>query len=120
MPSVRTKVNPSTKRASSRLTVAVCMRGLGQIAGGHHCMKDFNMTQADGGHRGSAVRAMSFLHECNKNDIFIAYALWRNRKNRIMHAAPEFLMPHSLYADTDLSAENLLRLPAEFGCPVWA
>ena len=29
-------------------------------------------------------------------------------------------MPHSLYAtDTDLSAENLLRLPAEFGCPVW-
>ena len=27
-------------------------------------------------------------------------------------------MPHSLYAtDTDLSAENLLRLPAEFGCP---
>lgn len=29
-------------------------------------------------------------------------------------------MPHSLYAsDTDLTAENLLRLPAEFGCPVW-
>ena len=29
-------------------------------------------------------------------------------------------MPHSLYAtDTDLTADNLLRLPAEFGCPVW-
>ncbi len=29
-------------------------------------------------------------------------------------------MPHSLYCtDTDLTAENLLRLPAEFGCPVW-
>ncbi len=29
-------------------------------------------------------------------------------------------MPRSLYAtDTDLTAENLLRLPAEFGCPVW-
>ncbi|HCN5344041.1 TPA: diaminopimelate decarboxylase, partial [Escherichia coli] len=30
-------------------------------------------------------------------------------------------MPHSLFStDTDLTAENLLRLPAEFGCPVWA
>ncbi len=29
-------------------------------------------------------------------------------------------MPRSLYAtDTDLTADNLLRLPAEFGCPVW-
>lgn len=29
-------------------------------------------------------------------------------------------MPHSLFStDTDLTAENLLRLPAEFGCPVW-
>ena len=29
-------------------------------------------------------------------------------------------MPHSLYAtDTDLNADNLLRLPVEFGCPVW-
>ena len=29
-------------------------------------------------------------------------------------------MPRSLYAtDTALTAENLLRLPAEFGCPVW-
>ena len=29
-------------------------------------------------------------------------------------------MPHSLNCtDTDLNAENLLRLPAEFGCPVW-
>ncbi len=28
-------------------------------------------------------------------------------------------MPHSLFStDTDLTAENLLRLPAEFGCPV--
>ncbi|HBD7642190.1 TPA: diaminopimelate decarboxylase, partial [Escherichia coli] len=27
-------------------------------------------------------------------------------------------MPHSLFStDTDLTAENLLRLPAEFGCP---
>ncbi|MTH45293.1 diaminopimelate decarboxylase [Intestinirhabdus alba] len=30
-------------------------------------------------------------------------------------------MPHSLYnASTDLNAENLLKLPASFGCPVWA
>lgn len=29
-------------------------------------------------------------------------------------------MPHSLFStDTDLTAENLLSLPAEFGCPVW-
>lgn len=29
-------------------------------------------------------------------------------------------MPRSLNAtDTDLTADNLLRLPAEFGCPVW-
>ncbi|MBS1203225.1 MAG: diaminopimelate decarboxylase [Proteobacteria bacterium] len=29
-------------------------------------------------------------------------------------------MPRSLHqTDTDLNAENLLRLPAEFGCPVW-
>ncbi len=29
-------------------------------------------------------------------------------------------MPHSLFStDTNLTAENLLRLPAEFGCPVW-
>ena len=29
-------------------------------------------------------------------------------------------MPHSLFStDTDLTAENLLRLPAVFGCPVW-
>ena len=29
-------------------------------------------------------------------------------------------MPHSLNCtDTDLNAENLLRLPAEFGRPVW-
>ncbi|MCV8014396.1 hypothetical protein ODR15_22880, partial [Escherichia coli] len=29
-------------------------------------------------------------------------------------------MPHSLFStDTDLTAENLLRLPVEFGCPVW-
>ena len=29
-------------------------------------------------------------------------------------------MPHSLFStDTDLTAESLLRLPAEFGCPVW-
>ncbi|SUF99377.1 diaminopimelate decarboxylase [Salmonella enterica subsp. enterica serovar Hartford] len=27
-------------------------------------------------------------------------------------------LPH-YYAETDLNAENLLRLPAEFGCPVW-
>ena len=28
-------------------------------------------------------------------------------------------MPRSLHqTDTDLNAENLLRLPAEFGCPV--
>ncbi|EBE0810382.1 diaminopimelate decarboxylase, partial [Salmonella enterica] len=31
---------------------------------------------------------------------------------------PEFVMslPH-YHAETDLNAENLLRLPAEFGCP---
>ena len=29
-------------------------------------------------------------------------------------------MPRSLHnTDTALNAENLLRLPAEFGCPVW-
>lgn len=29
-------------------------------------------------------------------------------------------MPRPLnQTDTDLNAENLLRLPAEFGCPVW-
>ena len=29
-------------------------------------------------------------------------------------------MPRSLNnTDTDLTADNLLRLPAEFGCPVW-
>ncbi|XPE65481.1 hypothetical protein ACNKHR_18940 [Shigella flexneri] len=28
-------------------------------------------------------------------------------------------MPHSLFStDTDLTAENLLRLTVEFGCPV--
>ncbi len=27
-------------------------------------------------------------------------------------------LPH-YHAETDLNAENLLRLPAEFGCPVW-
>ena len=29
-------------------------------------------------------------------------------------------MPRPLNnTDTDLTADNLLRLPAEFGCPVW-
>ena len=29
-------------------------------------------------------------------------------------------MPRPLnQTDTDLNADNLLRLPAEFGCPVW-
>ncbi len=29
-------------------------------------------------------------------------------------------MPHSLFStDTDLTAENLLLLPSEFGSPVW-
>jgi diaminopimelate decarboxylase len=34
--------------------------------------------------------------------------------------APEITMPRPLnQTDTDLNADNLLRLPAEFGCPVW-
>ena len=37
-------------------------------------------------------------------------------KNRI----PETTMPRPLnQTETDLNADNLLRLPAEFGCPVW-
>jgi diaminopimelate decarboxylase len=34
--------------------------------------------------------------------------------------SPEKTMPRPLnQTDTDLNADNLLRLPAEFGCPVW-
>ncbi|CAM6658365.1 diaminopimelate decarboxylase [Enterobacter hormaechei] len=37
-------------------------------------------------------------------------------KNRF----PEMTMPRPLnQTETDLNADNLLRLPAEFGCPVW-
>jgi hypothetical protein len=43
--------------------------------------------------------------------------LWRNHK-KCHH--PEKTMPRPLnQTDTDLNADNLLRLPAEFGCPVW-
>ncbi len=38
----------------------------------------------------------------------------------IKNSFPEMTMPRPLnQTETDLNADNLLRLPAEFGCPVW-
>ncbi len=42
--------------------------------------------------------------------------MWRNHKKALIWS----LLCHiHCSTDTDLTAENLLRLPAEFGCPVW-
>lgn len=66
------------------------------------------------------AQAISFLHRVAIKRYFLLRTrcgvIVKNRNNA--HTAPEFLMPHSLYAtDTDLSAENLLRLPGRIRLP---
>ncbi|UMX91713.1 hypothetical protein MJ581_16435 [Escherichia coli] len=42
--------------------------------------------------------------------------MWRNhKKSTYLGCYATFTVQHY----SDLTAENLLRLPAEFGCPVW-
>ncbi|STM16820.1 diaminopimelate decarboxylase [Escherichia coli] len=43
--------------------------------------------------------------------------MWRNHKKALIWSLLCHI--HCSALDTDLTAENLLRLPAEFGCPVW-
>jgi hypothetical protein len=81
-------------------------------------MKNFYVAQVYGGHGGILVsESISFLHRLTIKRYFLfLFACGVIIKNTV----PESLMPRPLtQTTTDLNAANLLRLPAEFGCPVW-
>ena len=52
--------------------------------------------------------------------LFVRHCGVIEKKQRPTHALHRSSYATLVYAtDTDLTADNLLRLPAEFGCPVW-